>query len=240
MSHEQFHEDLERTLSPLLTPQRMKCGGHERTHPIRMDLMLSEMAELVPGFAPWEYRDGVWLHTLDRVPEFTASFEASVRTLLARSPHDRAARERIVQAVLEHSKKDDGPDDTPLLKALRLADKWDRVGAIGIFCGAAFRGAQLLPYDPEEPFGWSDTSEGGMKTLYHDFFRILEWYPQFPLIRELVRRHPHRLERLLSFIRAFGSEIAERHGVANLVERDLAHVLGSHYATWSPETLRGW
>lgn len=100
------------------------------------------------------------------------NIKSFLQKLLETSHFDNTARNRIVSAVLEHSKKDDEPADTPLLQALHLADKWDRIGAIGIIDMVTFRGGSVLAYDPSDPFGYDLTTEGRMKTLYQSFFEF--------------------------------------------------------------------
>lgn len=235
---EKYLAKLSNRLTPLYQPQAMGVGGHDVTHVLRMLGMEEEIAELL-DFDTHEYQAAVWLHNADRSPQLLESFpgaslEAVLHKLLEPSPFDDATRSRITNAVLEHGKRDDGPNDSALLRGLRLADKWDRIGPFGVIGGSAFRGSRLLPYDPADPFGYDSTAEGRMKTLYHDFFRILEWYAEFPLIRRLAKKHPERMRLFLDFVRAFGSEMAERHHIKSLVEEDIKKALGPYYDEWHP------
>lgn len=235
---DKYLASLSARLTPFYQPKVMGVGGHDVTHVLRMLGMEEEIAELL-DFDTYEYRTAVWLHNTDHSPQLLESFpgaslEAVLRKLLEPSPLDDVTRSHITNAVLEHGKRDDGPNDSVLLQALRLADRWDRIGPFGIIGGPAFRGGRLLPYDPADPFGYDSTAEGRMKTLYDDFFRILEWYPQFPLIRRLVESHPERMRVFLDFVRAFGSELAERHHIRSLVEADIKRALGPYYDEWRP------
>ncbi len=233
----------------------MGCGGHDVTHVLRIVNMEPQIREVVPGFDHYEYRAAAWFHNADRSPDFmnpvqvpkvgermgepehwrfSQSFEVAVRKLLEESPFDCDARDRIVDAAVHHGKKHDSLTDSVLLQALRLADKWDRLGVMGTNAGGAFYGAYLLPYNPESPFGVSSTAEGGMSTLYHNFFRILEWYAMSEGIRILVERHPERMRIFLAVVRAWGEEIASGHGIQNEVEQDIRNALGLHYDAWKP------
>lgn len=225
-----YYANLTNRLEPLYHPQLMGTGGHDINHIRRMIEMGSEFSEFL-DFDSSEYKVAVWLHNIDRSSLVTGEKDTKtvLNELLESSHFDDTARERIVSAVLEHSKKDDEPTDTTLLQALRLADKWDRIGAIGVVEIIAYRGGSLLAYDPSEPFGYDLTAEGRIKTLYQGFFRVLEWYAYFPLIRKLSDKHPERMQILLDFIRAFGSEIAKCYGVENKVEADIEKALGAYY-----------
>lgn len=206
-----------------------------------MERTLPLIQRFFPAVHPNEFVTAVWLHNVDRTPGFRAAIATeSIRTVLLKllqgSPFDTEARERIVSAAdpKNHGRRDDDPADTLLLGALRLADKWDRIGPLGVIGGPAFRGSRMLPYDPGNPFGYEDTAEHGMKTLYHDFFRILEWVRDFPLVRELCNEHPHRLRFFLAYVRAFGAEVAERHDIENRVEEDIEKAMGFFYEAWAP------
>ena len=223
-------------LKPLYAPRALGCGGHDWTHCERMVLMADEFLRLFE-FDRDEYAAAVWLHNTDHAPEFRERIEeCGFRNFLSRaledSPFSPEAATRIVDAVDEHWAKEDRPNEPGLRGALRLADKWDRFGVVGTNCGAAFRGARLLPYNPEHPFGYDDA--GYERSLYCDYFKILEWYRDFPLIRKLVTRNPYRMRILLAIVRAWGSEIAAIYKVPNLVEKDIQKALGEYYNAWRP------
>lgn len=233
---EKYLAGLSGRLIPLYHPKVMGMGGHDVMHILRLVAMESEIAEYL-SFNHYEYQTAVWLHNADRSPSLVGrrSLEKVLYGLLEPSPFNNLARSRIVTAVLEHGKKEDSPNDSTLLQALRLADKWDRIGALGVVDVVAFRGGYLPSYDPADPFGRSDqTTEGQIKTIYQGFFRILEWYAEFPLIRRLTKKHPGRMRLFLDFIRAFGSEVAERHTTQNHVEEDVKKALGLYYDKWRP------
>lgn len=140
----------------------------------------------------------------------------------------------IVDAVLQHSKKNDEPDDSLLLKALRIADKWSRFDVTGITSGIAWLGGELPPYHIERPFHYGSTAEGEWKTHYGNFFRIIEWYVMSADIRELVARNPQGFREILFFVRAWGRAVATAHNVPNTVEDDLRRCLGDYYEAWLP------
>lgn len=229
-------------IQALVLPLCENIGGHGPDHHQRMQNMYDEISNLIPGVDEKEYLAAVWLHSLDRhesvkkLSKEELSFLLNV--LLACSGFsETSSRQRIVSAVLEHSKFMDDPDDSPLLQALRLADKWDRIGALGVFSGLMWLGMRMPLYKAKKPFGYGSTAEGGhgYQTNYENFYRVLEWYKLFPLIRELVRRHPRRLWNFLDALRAFAEEVSEAHGVPNTVEYDIHRCLGEFYDEWKPE-----
>lgn len=251
----QYLQRLAASLTPVYAPTKMGCGGHDVTHVLRIVKMEPQIRLVVPIFDHYEYQAAAWFHNGDRSPDFMRTqvpkvgermgelehrqfrrlFEIAVRRLLEESPFDHEARERIVDAVVQHGKKHDSPSDSALLQALRLADKWDRFGAMGISSGAAFYGACLLPYDPDHPFGFGSTAEGSMTTLYHNHFRILEWYAMHDGIRALVKLYPEQMRVFLAIVRAWGEEISWRHGIRNQVEDDIRAALGPYYREWEPK-----
>jgi len=231
-----FLEKLEEMVSPLY----LILGGHEPDHCQRMIKMFGEISFLTPGVKSDEFAAAVWLHSLDRVEGFKKLSKEALAVVLngflAESGFFEPKKKSIVGAILEHSKFKDGPDDSPLLHALRLADKWDRIGLLGVVSGFMFLGTKMPMYRAEKPFGYGPTAEGekGYQTIYENFFRVLEWYPLFPLLRELVRRHPKRFWNFLGCIRVFGEEVSEAHGVPNTVEADIRRCLGEFYEDWKP------
>lgn len=225
-----YYTKLINQLEPLYQPQVMGTGGHDVNHIHRMLKMEAEISEFL-DFDSLEYKTVVWLHNVDRSSLIVdkKNLKTVLQNLLRKSYFDDITKERIISAVLQHSKKDDELTDTTLLRALRLADKWDRIGAIGIVDMVAFRGSSILAYDLLEPFGYGLTAEGRMKTLYQSFFRVLEWYADFPLVRRLSKKHPERIKFLLNFIRAFGAEVALNHNIENQAEIDIRKALGIYY-----------
>lgn len=187
------------------------------------------------------YETTVLLHNIDRAPCFTESIKvrglASVlEELLGSSPFEFSDQRLVVDAIVNHSKFKDDPNDSALMQMLRLADKWDRLSVIGMTSGIAWLGCQRQLYDPESPFGFGSTAEGkgGWQTLYQNFFRILEWYAVFPKIRLLVDEYPERFMAAIAFVRAFGAEIAATHNIPNKVEDDLNKVFGEYYVRFKP------
>lgn len=153
-------------------------------------------------------------------------------------PFDGEAQARIVDAVMQHNKKDDDLErDSTLLTAIRIADKLDRFGALGVLASAAFRGSDLLAYDPDQPFDYLSTVEGKLKSLYNDLFRILEWYGMLPYdwAREMVVLK--RMDFFVNFIRTLGEEIAEATGKPNWSEGDIKKALGQYYDQVAIETI---
>lgn len=227
--------ELKTKLTPIYTPPAI-AGGHDVTHVLRMECLFSRLAEFFFNqgshiLNQYEYVTAVWLHNLDRSnlvsPQSHGRTIAVCGELLAKSPFTWDARNRIVDAVLQHSKWDDHPEDSILLQALRLADKTDKIGVIGIICGAAFRGSRMLPYNPDDPFLYQALAETDMKTLFQDYWRILEWWPKYPLLREFVGKKP--MSQFINFVREYAAHIAEMHGAPNTVEKNIAQALGTHY-----------
>lgn len=236
-----YIEWLRDMLGPLYTPPQGQ-GGHDLPHILRMVAMYNEIAELIPDVDAVEYEITVWLHNVDRCPYFKHAIqESNLSTVLLRilegSRLASPIKNRMIKAIQEHGKRLDDENDSPLLQALRLADKWDRIGVIGITSGFAWLGCVRPAYDPNNPFGYGSTAEDGWKTIYQNFYRILEWYSDFPLIRELVHRHPWRFQNMLTFIRAFGEEVSAAHRLPNKVEDDLRKCLGAHYDEWAPQRV---
>jgi len=233
-----YLDKLSAKLLPLYTPPKGQ-GGHDNGHVLRMMAMYLEMAELIPRVDRDEYIAAVLLHNIDRYlrnKNAPNSLNTTLYNYLRQSTFSTVEKRRIVLAVKEHHKYKDGEDDSPLLKALRLADKWDRIGILGFLSGFAWLGNERPAYDPEDPFGYGSTVEDGWITIYQNFYRILEWYEDFPLIRELIRRHPWRFIIFLNSVRAFALEAAEGHEVLNEVEADIKKCLGDeYYKNWTPK-----
>jgi hypothetical protein len=142
--------------------------------------------------------------------------------------------ERIITAVLEHSKKDDDLEhDSGVLTALRIGDKIDRMGPLGLISAAAHRGGSASLYDFRHPFGYGSTEEGRMKTVFDDHFRVFEWYAMLPCddARELANP---RFRMRIFFMRELAKEIAAASGVENRIEEDLKRALGQYYNEFPP------
>ena len=211
-------------------------GGHDISHVERMIARGPRIAE-VTGlvFDHDEFAAAVWLHNIDRGAAVRgvsdiASLEQIVRIQLTETDFDNAAKDRIVDAVLQHNKKDDAPGDSTLLQAVRIADKLDRLGPLGVLSAAAFRGSELPLYDPKQPFGYTSTAEGEtMKTVYIDLFRVMEWVGMLPSdqARSLIDRED--VTAFISFVRSLGREIARQCNVPNKIEDDIKKALGPFY-----------
>lgn len=228
---------LKHQLSPFYT-QPTGVGGHDLPHVMRVAEMYPQIRDLVPGVDEILYQITAWLHNLDRCPSLQQGVirvNGLSKVLYAYlegsdlSPDDKAL---VMDAVLQHSKKDDEPGDTQLLKALRLADKWSRFDVLGITSGLAWKGNELPLYHVEKPFGYGSTVEGEWKTHYGNFFRVIEWYVMSADIRELVRRYPQGFVDMLYFVRAWARAVSVAHNVVNVVEDDLKRCLGSYYDAW--------
>jgi hypothetical protein len=230
-----------------LTPAYIAQGCHDLPHVLRMEAMYPEIVGFFPDLDEEQFRIAVWLHNLDRCTSYKKlvkemGLELSLHSFMGGAMRPEQFLREIVTAVLEHSKFLDGPNDSALLHGLRLADKWDRIGILGGISSFQWLGCVLPAYDTTIPFGYGSTAEGdlaksgkgGYGTLYQSMYRVLEWYPTFPLIRDLVKRHPWRFKHFLLFLRGFAMEVAEAHGVPNTVEDDIRRCLGEHYVNWLP------
>lgn len=225
---------LEENLVPLYTMPNSP-GGHDILHVLRMIALGPKIAQATGlQFSMVEFEAAVWLHNIDRGAAVKGaakiiSLEQLVRATLDATAFGVDAKVRIIDVVLRHSKKDDELGDSTLLQAVRIADKLDRLGPLGIISAAAFRGSELPLYDPEHPFGYTSTAEGRMKTVYNDFFRIMEWVGMLPSnqARSLINRQD--MIAFVEYVRALGAEIARRHDVKNEVEADIKKALDTHY-----------
>jgi hypothetical protein len=190
-----------------------------------------------------EFSVAVWLHNTDRptslkdligftkgMPEkdFKEVWGEYLRKLLEDSPFTEEVRNKIVGAVLEHPKKNDGPDDSVLLTALRIADKVVRFGPLGMM-GQPSNNRGNVFYDLRKPFDYESTVEGRLKSVYNDYMRVLEWYAMLPSdeARSLIR--PRWMEAQLLYLRVLGEQIAEYTGFPNGIESDIKKALGSFY-----------
>ncbi len=180
-------------LRPHYTPPAI-AGGHDWTHVERLITLASGITRFL-NFNMDEFQAAAWLHNLDRatnlkeVVKINGGLKAYCLKLLSEGPFDEDAQERIVDAVLQHNKKDDEPGDSTLLQALRIADKVDRFGPLGIMAISAHQGPNLISYDPHNPFGYDSTAEDKLKSVYNNFMRVLEWYGMLPSAhaRALIR-----------------------------------------------------
>jgi hypothetical protein len=179
-----------------------------------------------------EFEYAAWLHNFDRVKAKQGAIRANgigqvCRCLLKESALKRKAIERIVDAVEKHSKMDQ-PDDSPLLTALRSADRLDWLGVIGIAAAAMSWGENGFYGNPDPFRRWHS---GEKKNFYQDFMFQTEWYRMLPSdgVRSLA--DPYMPARLL-FIRAFAAEVSARLHVPNPVEDDLQKALGKFYVKW--------
>jgi len=209
-------------------------GGHDITHVERFDVWKKKVCRVVKGVDPDKYDAAEWLHNADRYKIFARRIKQIgiiefCLECLEDSGFSDEAKMDIAVTVAEHSKFKDEPHDSPLLKAIRLADKLDRMCALGIL---AIGANALRPYDTAHPFGYATTVEGKMKTLYDNCFRVIEWYGMMPSdeARALVPKRNFRY--LIGFVRQLGREMALATGIPNGSEADLKKALGEYYNRW--------
>jgi len=191
-----------------------------------------------------EFEVVAWLHNIDRVEPFRSEIgrlrnegnsETAALALVASEffseehPFVPQAVARIVDAVAQHSKKDDERGDSHLLTALRIADKLDRLNPVGFLSVVVGSAADLPIYNPKCPFGVGSTVEGCMKSIYETFFRLLEWVPMLPLDEARALIEKNDLRACIDFVRALGIQLARENGVPNMVEDDIKKALGPYY-----------
>lgn len=233
MNNQSFFESLTARLRPLYAPPNV-LGGHDTVHVEGVQALGEKIFPHMPEVDPDEYRVAAWLHNLDRCLALKDEIKKSgglanyARCLLETGPFSEESRERIIGAVLQHSKRDDDLEkDSPLLTALRIADKLDRLTPINIMAGPAHR-SDLPYYDANMPFDYRHNKPNHLKY----FLWNLEWYGMLPYdwSRELVDRSFFRL--FLNFLRGLGRDISVRHGVPNLIEEEIRVALGPYYEEW--------
>lgn len=232
-----FNRVIARTLRADFVPPEV-VGGHDYTHCERM-LAIGRKIDWLK-FEWVEFELAVWFHNLDRHEDYIPAirqrgFADVCRGFIDADEFSPEMRERVIDAVTKHDLKDEPSDASDLLKALRIADKVDRIGALGIIASAACR-HNMMPYDPERPFGQVNTSSVGIQTVYDDLMRLLEYYSILDdRAKKLVPGS--RVKFLVDFIRELGTEIAEATGKPNTVESDIAKVIDSKiYQILGPRT----
>lgn len=225
--HKGFIASLEKGLKHRYTPPNVP-SGHDFTHVQRL-IVLGDKITFI-RFDLNEYRAVCWLHNLDRCQDVALDEVVQLTSgLLQGSPFSGVAQERICDAVVQHSKKDDEPGDSTLLTAFRVADKVDRFSPSGLMATASLYGHKFLLYNPDKPFGFGSTEECLLKTIYDDHFRCLEWYAMLPCDEARRLIVPNWLRLRLEFLRCLGQEIAATYVVENKVEGDIRRALGSFY-----------
>ncbi|HVV15517.1 MAG TPA: hypothetical protein VHD55_03915 [Candidatus Paceibacterota bacterium] len=255
-----YLETLQAQLIPSYTPPATP-GGYDVNHVLEM-AALGPSIKALPRYKTLdmeEFVTAVWLHNSDR-PDSMVNFlhnkdyprgddgwkndnwKPYLQKLLADSPFDDEARNRIIDAVLEHSKKDDEEGDSVLLTALRIADKVVRFGPLGMMGQPANRGRTQMFYDPEEPFVYGSTAEDKLRAVWNDYFRVLEWLTML-LKRALTEDELWSLVDKadiadeVHYIRGVGRQIARVTGGENKVEECVQKALGDLYKQFPPMQL---
>lgn len=226
-------------------------GGHDVWHVLRVAQMGPKIRDRCRqlDFDLEQFEVAAWLHNIDRVDPFLSEIRrlqsfgwldgpvpltvVTMAFFKEAHPFTPEAVDRIVDSVVRHSKKNDEPDDSHLLTALRIADKLDRLNPVGFLSAVVDNGMRLPIYDPTCPFGEISTVEGRMKTLYEVFFRLLEWVPMLPSdeARSLIVKED--LRACIDFVRSMGRQVAREHEVSNIVETQIKRALGSYYGLYT-------
>lgn len=202
--------------------------GHDVSHVLRMVARAPEVTTL-PDLDQGELVAAIWLHNLDRAPALGVSLAevetASLRYLTG-SPFADDARRRVAVAAGEHSKKHDEPGDSPVLIALRVLDKVDRMNALGVITAAACHGASKPLYVAREPFCYALSDGGQPYSVYDDIAgRIMEWPAMIPPgLRYLI--DVQGMRDVVSYVRNLAGHVCRIHGLTNGVESDLVKALG--------------
>lgn len=229
-----FYETLVAKLEPLYHVPHV-LGGHDAVHVRGVERLGEKILPHMPTVDQTEYRVTAWLHNLDRCLAIkeelvvtAGGLTAYLHVMLSESPFNQAGRNRIVDAVLQHGKKeDDLAHDSSLITAIRIADKLDRLTPLNMMSGPAHRSG-IPHYDLEQPFGYKTSKDCHLKF----FLWNVEWYEMLPYdwARRLV--DPYFFRQFLSYLRELGRDIAERHGIENKIEEDIRMALGSYYEEW--------
>ncbi len=229
----EFAQAIQAWLSPIYVSPHGE-GGHDLIHVCAIEKLGLRIAQFL-SFDPEEYRVASWLHNLDRCfalqPEIqrAGGLKQYLGAILGRSPFNEASRNRIVDAILQHSKRLDEPADSSLLTALRIADRVERFTPLNIIASAAHRGHELPLYDRSQPFGFRTMRP----CVFKFFFWNLEWVGMLPSDEARALINPAYLRFFLDFLRLLGRDIAEREGIENRVEEDLKAALGAYYEKWA-------
>jgi hypothetical protein len=215
-------EELETWLTPLYRPPNM-VGGHGVDH-------VQDIIALGPRIARFldidilEYRAAAWLHNIDRCGLLERKVKSAggikpyiIGVVLAEEFFDLQARERIAEAVARHSERNDAPDFSDLLMALRIADKVVRLVPKNFLDGFA-HWAHTQKFDPEHPFDYRKGSD----SLWRRFMWNLEWIGMLPSdeARELID---------VKELRVFGVWISCKAGVPNTAENEIKKAAGKYY-----------
>lgn len=233
---------LKEKLSPLYTPPATP-GGYDLNHIYEM-LKLGPKIAAIPQYSDLdldEFAVAVWLHNSDRPRELQENlgipkdgwkerWGVYLFEILADSPFTAEVRMRIIDAVLQHSKKNDEPGDSTLLTALRIADKVVRFGPLGMMGQPANRGRTQMFYDPENPFKYPSTEESQLKVVMHDYFRVLEWYAMLPCDEARALVSTQYLRAQIRYLRVLGLQISEYTGKENQIESCIKQALSAHYS----------
>lgn len=229
-----FYNTLVFTLEPLYHLPHV-LGGHDMLHVKRMEKLGERILPNMPTVDPAEYKVTVWLHNLDRCVALKedivkrGGIQVFMRLLLQNSPFGEEQKERIIDAVSRHNKRDDDlTNDSPLLIALRIADKLDRFTPLNIMSGSAHR-SNIPHFDFGMPFDYRNNKPCHLKYYLWN----VEWYGMFPYdwARNLVDKE--FFAGFLSFIRQTGRDISERLEIPNEIEKELRLALGRYYDEWS-------
>lgn len=220
-------------------------GGHDVWHVQRVAQFGTKIRDRCRlDFDLDEFEVAAWLHNIDRVEPFLSDIKclrnegiqevkalAIVASRFFYEGKPFAPREiaRIVDAVAQHSKKDDEPGDSHLLTALRIADKLDRLNPVGFLTTVVAFGIDLPVCDPECPFGSGSTVEVRMRSVYDNFLRTFEWVPMLPSDEARSMIVKEDLRACIDFLRAMGGQMAREHQVTNTAERDIKRALGLYY-----------
>lgn len=244
--YKEFLDQLIQSLTPHYTPP-FTPGGYDLNH-IREMLRLGPQIAAISRYSNLDLREfevAVWLHNTDRPNIFREMFEVGqpgwksmwegwlYGELASCRVFDQHAKQRIIDAVVQHSKRNDEDDDSVLLTSLRIADKVVRFGPLGMMGQPANRGRDCMFYDPENPFSYLTEDDGATKEsrihyVLTDYFRVLEWYAMLPCDEARALINPVYLTIQLTYLIGLGRQIAEVTGKEDQMYECLHKALGPY------------
>lgn len=236
MNFPEYVEFLTGYLNPFYQTNAV-AGGHDWLHVRDVVAMGPKIHYL--DFDPQEFEIAAILHNTDRSEALKeeqkpfGGWEGYLRQLLKESPFPAEARERIVFAVLNHSKKSLPEGSFPLAIALQDADKLVRFRPSNLLYAGAHGGSMGIPaFLSSEPFGFTSTREKDRTSMWLGFMGNLEWVGMLSCddARRLIDRDYLRL--FIHFLRLFGREMAKHVGCKNTSEGDIRKALGD-YNEWA-------
>lgn len=228
--------NLAKTLEPVYQPSRV-IGGHSWIHVSSVVSLGSKIQQYLP-IDPDVYAATALLHNLDRVGEYGEAIRRAggegawvLDHWLVDSPFTPEEREWIADAVVNHTKKDLGPNPSAYLLALTDADKADRLTPLNVMDGAAHWKDHPF-FDFASPFDYRKAKESLLRRFMWNF----EWVGMMSCdeARQLLI-NPAYFRAFITYVRELGQQIADiltrmtGETVDNRIEKEIQTALGSYY-----------